>query len=93
MPKVKYTNSGDEVEVEEGADLKEVTKERGWAVAYGCEDGMCGTCIINTMKGAENLTPITEKEKHTLNVMGLDDGTHRLACQCKVNGDVEIEGM
>ena len=93
MPKVKFTNTGDETEVEAGADLKDTTKSKGWPIAYGCEDGVCGTCIINTAPGSENLTPMTEQEGQTLDMMGMKDGDHRLACQCKVNGDVEITGM
>lgn len=92
MPKVKFKNTGDEAEVEEGTELKDVTKEKGWPIAYGCEDGVCGTCIIKTVAGAENLSPKEDKEKNTLGVMGMDDDEHRLACQCKVKGDCEIEG-
>ncbi len=93
MPKVKYTNNGDEAEVETGTNLKDVTKDEGWPIAYGCEDGMCGTCIVNVKEGKENLNPINEKEEQTLDVMGMNDGEHRLACQCKVKGDCEIEGL
>jgi ferredoxin len=93
MPKIKFQNTGDEAEVAEGANLKDTTKEKGWPIVYGCEDGMCGTCIIKVTEGKENISPIEEKEKNTLNVMGMDDGEHRLACQCKIKGDVTIEGM
>ncbi|MBD3360546.1 2Fe-2S iron-sulfur cluster binding domain-containing protein [Candidatus Peregrinibacteria bacterium] len=93
MPKVKFQNTGEEAEAEKGADLMEVTKNQGWPIAYGCEDGMCGTCIVKIIEGKENLNPLDEKEKQTLDVMGMDDGEHRLACQCKVNGDIVIEGM
>ena len=91
MPKVKLQNSGDEAEVSEGKELSDVIKGKGWPVAFGCEDGMCGTCIVKVLEGKENLSPMDEKEKDTLGVMGMDDGEHRLACQCKVNGDVTIE--
>lgn len=93
MPKVKFKNTGEEVEVEKGTELKDATKEKGWPITYGCEDGMCGTCVIKTAPGETNLSPMEEKEKNTLRVMGMDDGEHRLACQCKINGDCEIEGM
>ena len=93
MPKVKFQNTGEEVEVEQGANLKEVTKNQGWSIPYGCEEGTCGTCIIKVIEGKENFSPLTETEKQTLDVMSMDDGEHRLACQCKVNGDVTIEGM
>ncbi len=91
MPKVTFKNTGDSVEVQAGSELKDVTREHGWSIAYGCEDGMCGTCIVKVAEGGENLSEMGEKEKETLSAMGIDVETHRLACQCKVNGDVVIE--
>lgn len=91
IPKVTFKNTGDTAEVSEGVDLKTVTKDNGWSIAYGCEDGMCGTCIVKIAEGSENLSPMEEKEKNTLSVMGMDPNEYRLACQCKVQGDVTIE--
>lgn len=93
MPKVTFLDTGEEVEVKTGTSLKDISKEKGWPIAYGCEDGVCGTCIVKIEKGKENLTPIDEKEGQTLDMMGMKDGKHRLACQCKINGDVKIKGM
>ncbi len=93
MFKVFFSNTGEEVEVEEGASLKEVTREKGWPIAYGCEDGVCGTCIVEIEEGAENLSKIGDVEAQTLEVMMMNDGKHRLACQCKVKGDVKIKGL
>ena len=89
MPKVTFKSAGDSAEAEEGKMLKDVTREKGWPIAYACEDGMCGTCIIKTAMGG--LSPMEDKEKNTLSAMGFDDGQYRLACQCKVTGDTEIE--
>ncbi len=91
MPKVKF--NGEEVEVQEGSGLRDVAIDNGWSVAFGCGDGVCGTCIVKIAEGKDNLLPIEEKELQTLSVMGLDDGNHRLLCQCKIRGDVAIEGM
>ena len=93
MPKVKFTDTGDEVEVESGSELRETTKDNGWPIAYGCEDGVCGTCIVNVQEGKENLSEKGEVENQTLEMMCMNDGEHRLCCQCKVNGDVTIKGM
>lgn len=97
MPKIKFKNTGgkvgEEAQVEKGAELKEIAKEKGWPIAFGCGDGVCGVCIVKVTEGSENLSPIKEQEKQTLDIMGLNDGNHRLACQCKINGDVIIEGM
>ncbi len=93
MPKVKFTNSDEEVEVDEGTALKDVTKDNGWPIAYGCEDGVCGTCIVEVKEGKENLNETEDMERQTLEIMGMEGGCHRLACQCKVKGDISIEGM
>ena len=93
MPKVKFKDTGDEVEVKAGTPLKDVARDNGWPIAFGCEDGVCGTCLIEILKGKENLTPREEVEFQTLDMMCMKDQKHRLACQCKVNGDVEIKGM
>lgn len=93
MPKVKFTNNGEEKEVEQGSALKDCVKDNSWPIAFGCEDGVCGTCIIELEEGGENLSPMGEVEDQTLDMMCMKDGQHRLCCQCKVNGDVKIKGM
>lgn len=89
MPKVSYKNTGETVEVEVGKALKDIAKEKGWPIAFACEDGMCGTCIIKTAQGG--ISKMEDKEENTLSAMGFNDGQHRLCCQCKVTGDCEIE--
>lgn len=93
MPKVTFQVNGESVEVPAGKPLKEVVKEQGWPIAFGCEDGVCGTCIIEVKEGKENLAPMEEVEDQTLDMMCMKDGEHRLCCQCKANGDVTFEGM
>lgn len=91
MPKVTFKNNGATAEVAAGTALKDVTKSNNWPVAYGCEDGMCGTCMMKVVSGKENLSPMEEKEKETLSAMGMDLNSYRLCCQCKVNGDCTFE--
>ena len=93
MPKVTFTDTGDQADAEIDTSLKDATKGRGWPIAYGCEDGVCGTCIVEIKEGKENLSDIAEVEDQTLDMMGMKDGTHRLCCQCKIKGDVTIKGM
>ena len=88
----KVTKKGSEpVEVDEGTPLEEVCKENGWPIAFGCENGLCGTCIIQS--DGNGLSEQTENEKQTLEMMMMNDGNFRLACQCKVEGDCTIEPM
>jgi len=91
MPVVFYKNGEQKVEVKEGTDLKKIIHENGWSIPLACEDGVCGVCLIKVLEGAENLTPVTDKEKMTLGAMGLNTGEFRLSCQCRVNGDVVID--
>lgn len=81
------------MEVDSGAELADVSRDNGWPIAFGCENGLCGTCIVHVSEGKENLNAPEEVEQQTLQMMCMDDGEHRLACRCKVQGDVEIEGM
>ncbi|HLD59376.1 MAG TPA: 2Fe-2S iron-sulfur cluster-binding protein [Candidatus Bilamarchaeaceae archaeon] len=90
MAKIKVLNEGIEVEVPDGAAIKEyVKKESG--MLFGCEQGDCGTCVCSIAKGSENINKKTQKEEQTINRLGLPGGS-RLACQIRVTkGEVEIE--
>ena len=50
-------------------------------MVFGCQDGICGTCLSEVLSGMENLTEKT----HAENDMGLE-GSQRLMCQCKAKG-------
>nr|HEX4316178.1 2Fe-2S iron-sulfur cluster-binding protein [Kofleriaceae bacterium] len=52
--------------------------------------GTCGLCRVRIVTGAEHLPPITDEErKHLGNVYHITKV--RLACRCKVAGDVTVE--
>lgn len=74
-----------EIEVEDGDRIKGACEQLG--VFFGCDDGICGTCVIEVKKGMENLSPLNDKEK----ALGMT-GNKRLACQCTLkSGTVEID--
>lgn len=76
---------GTEVEVADGERIKPACEEFG--VFFGCDDGICGSCIITVKKGMENLSPLSQKEKDA----GVS-GNQRYACQCRLKkGAVEID--
>ena len=73
-----------ELKVNDNEPIKEGSREIG--VPFGCENGMCGSCIINVEEGLENLSEQNEREKD----LGLEDN-QRLACQCSIKtGSVKI---
>jgi len=80
-------NDDEESEVCEGESIKECCEEAG--IPFACEEGLCGTCVIEVVEGMENLSEFTQEEKDFLG----DEGCERLACQCKMkkNGRVKVK--
>ena len=58
-------------------------------IEFDCRKADCGICIVHVIKGAEHLTEQTPSEKDFLIAMRADPD-ERLACQCRVLGDVEL---
>lgn len=85
MAKLIYKKTGEEKDVEDGGKMKNAAEELG--VLFGCEDGICGTCMINVVEGEKNITDLTQAEKDLER-----DAKNRLACQCKIKkGKVVID--
>lgn len=101
MPKVVFVKEKKELEVVQGANLREEARKAGIEIYQGpdrlfnCRGlGLCGTCKVLVKKGMENLGPKTMREKFKLATMFSSIGHEnemRLACQTTVNGDCEIE--
>lgn len=84
MAKLSF-NGEDPVELPDGSPIKGVCEEEG--LPFACEEGVCGTCVIEVEKGMENLSPFTEEEEDFLG----EQDTERLACQCKIlKGQVDV---
>jgi ferredoxin len=92
MPKVTIV-SDPPLEVDIAADS--TLFEAGAKVSAGIDTscvgkGTCGLCRVKIVAGAEHLNPFTDEErKHLGNVYHITKV--RLACRCKVSGDVTIE--
>ncbi|HLA23604.1 MAG TPA: 2Fe-2S iron-sulfur cluster-binding protein [Candidatus Nanoarchaeia archaeon] len=85
MPKITNTKTNESINVEENSPIQNACEKLG--VPFSCEEGTCGTCMIDIVSGEENLSELTEEERDLAR-----DKTHRLACQCKIkNGNVEIK--
>jgi ferredoxin len=58
---------------------------------FGCRAGACGICVIEVTAGAENLSPCEESEAGLLEALGFHQRSVRLACQCRLHGDIVID--
>ena len=87
MPKLIFTDTGEEVELQEGASLVEPCEQAG--VPFACTEGVCGTCVIRVRRDEmANLSEPTEAEYDFFGAM--DD--ERLACQCRLmQGNVHVK--
>jgi ferredoxin len=77
MAKIINESSGESREVPDGESIRDESEALG--IPLGCQNGICGTCMIDVVEGAENLSELTREEKDLER-----DKEHRLACQCKI---------
>ena len=101
MPKVTFVKENKEIEVPQGANLRQEAKKAGINLYWGLAKylncfghGTCGTCAVLVKKGVENLSKPGRMERFTLwrmlKSIGREDEI-RLACQCQVHGDCTVE--
>lgn len=81
------------LEVEPNQNLAEICDEHPISLLFGCREASCGTCLIEVVRGIENLSPITADEQDLLEVLAPDNPHARLACQCVVMGDISISTL
>lgn len=90
MPKVEITTDNKTIDVRDGYPLIDMCDEHETSILFGCRDGACGACMIRVIDGAENLSTMEDHERDFLETMAAE-ADERLACQCRVSGDVKIE--
>ena len=72
-------------------DLLTLAREDNILLSTGCYgEGTCGQCAFMVLSGEENLNEQTKQEKETMKNLRFTDG-RRLACQCKVKGDLNLK--
>jgi ferredoxin len=83
MAKLRFQNTGEEVELEDDSPIATACEEAG--MPFACTEGVCGTCIFET-EDQENLSPPTQAELDFLGEHGVR--RERMACQCKIKKGV-----
>ena len=51
MAQVTFEDDNLTVEAEPGANLKDVAEDSGAMIPFGCEQGICGTCVMQVIEG------------------------------------------
>lgn len=95
MTVIKFVKEDREVIAAQGANLRFKALENGIDIytlmgkMMNCGGyGQCGTCIVEVVEGADNLSPKTDVEKRKLRKK---PDSYRLACQTLVNGPASIK--
>ena len=90
MPKVQILTDDLTIEVKDNYPLIDMCEDHDTSILFGCRDGACGACMIRVKEGAEHLSKMEDDERDFLETMAAEED-ERLACQCKVSGDIVIE--
>ncbi len=83
------TDSLQTFELRKGSGLAALKAKKS-ALEFDCLDADCGICVVRVLKHPEHLSPMDVKERDFLTAMGADP-EERLACQCRIMGDVTIK--
>jgi ferredoxin len=90
MPTLTIKTDKKNIDVEAGAAIIDVCENHDTSILFGCRDGACGACMVRVVENPQHLSSMEEHERDFLETMAARDD-ERLACQCKVLGDVTIE--
>lgn len=72
-----------------GLGVQSISAREKTPIEYDCRNADCGICIVKVKRGMDNLSPPTPAEADFLKAMHADPN-ERLACQCRVFGDVHL---
>lgn len=107
MPKITFVKEKKTIDVPSGSNLRTEALKAGVEIYKGLHKpfhcpglGLCGSCRVYVKKGQENVSQPGLVEKFTVRTGANPEAYFaylehenelRLACQCQVNGDVEVE--
>ena len=94
VPTIRFEKEGQQVGCIEGANLRKAALDAGINPYIGLNNfnncgglGQCGTCVVEVVEGAQNLSPRSDVEEVYL---ADRPASYRLSCRTSVNGDVTI---
>ncbi len=96
MFKVQNLSAHHTVNIRENESIFDGFSRDNQHLPHGCLSGSCGSCVIEIIDGAEQLTPPGIIEQNTLQAIKeahpqLMDKNLRLSCRAKVQGAVTFQ--
>ena len=89
MPTLTILNNNKTIQVDANYPLTQLSHDEVYSWFFDCRGGVCGSCLMEVIEGAENLSPKSDDEQTFLaSINAL--GNQRLACLCRVHGDVTL---
>lgn len=94
MPKVTILPAEVVCEASPGDTLLDAGEKAGVEMEAGCFNCTCGTCVVEVVKGGDNLQPPDDEELDVLDAWSRDPDCFRLACTARLaSGDVSIRQL
>jgi 2Fe-2S ferredoxin len=85
---------GSKLEARAGGTLLAAAAKNGVRVMHACgAQTLCATCRVKVTDGADNLSPMSLKERVSLGYHLSVSSRVRLACQARVLGPVEVDAV
>ena len=78
------------VEAPWGTPLQDVADAAGADITFGCRSGSCCTCRVAISAGLDHCSAQSPEERDFLQGLDAPPG-HRLACQVRVEGDIDVQ--
>ncbi|MBW4565626.1 MAG: (2Fe-2S)-binding protein [Mojavia pulchra JT2-VF2] len=91
MPNILIKPSGELIELPRNSVLTLLEEVKETIIPFGCRAGACGACVIEVLEGTPNLTEANYIEREFLTTLGYPEECYRLACQCRLQGDITIQ--
>lgn len=89
---IHFDDDQQQIEVDPGQSLTDICDQHPTAILFGCRNAVCGTCLIEVLQGAENLSPVQAEEQDLLSILAPENSAARLACQCLVlQGSIRVQ--
>ncbi|MGO9449737.1 MAG: 2Fe-2S iron-sulfur cluster-binding protein [Candidatus Binataceae bacterium] len=86
--------NGNKIEARRGGTLLGAALKNRTRLMHLCgARTLCATCRVKVTAGAENLTPMSTKERLSLRYHLSMSTRTRLACQARIEGPVEVESV